>query len=46
MCVSDFRQIELRSCPKISWYILVPLIIKVDVSMPLEYKGMFQYLLY
>ena len=36
MCAIDFRQIKLRSSPKISWYVLVPLMIKVDVSMPLE----------
>jgi len=39
MCVSDFRQIKLRSCPKINWYILVPLILKVNVSMPVELQG-------
>jgi hypothetical protein len=31
-----FRQIKQRSCPKISWYVLEPVIIKEDVSMPLE----------
>jgi hypothetical protein len=36
MCAIVFRQIKLRSCPKISWYDLVPLILKVEVSMPLE----------
>jgi hypothetical protein len=36
MCSIVFRQIKLRSCPKISWYVLVLLIHKVNVSMPLE----------
>jgi len=39
MCAIDFRQIILRSYPKISWYIVVHLILKVDVSMPLEVQG-------
>jgi hypothetical protein len=39
MCAIDFRQIKLRSCPNISWYVLVPLILKVDVSMLLELQG-------
>ena len=33
MCAIVFRQINLRSCLKISWYVLVPVILKVDVSM-------------
>jgi len=36
MCAIDFGQIKLRSCPKICRYVLVPLILKVDVSMLLE----------
>jgi len=36
MCAIVFRLFKLRSCAKISWYILVPVILKVDVSMPLE----------
>ena len=31
-----FRQLKLRSCSKISWYVLVPVILKVDVWVPLE----------
>jgi hypothetical protein len=36
MCAIVFSQIKLRSCPKIRWYVLVPIILKVDVSMLLE----------
>jgi len=36
MCAIVFRQIKLRSCPKICWYVLVLLILKVDVSVPPE----------
>jgi hypothetical protein len=36
MCSIVFRQIKLQSCPKISWYVLVPLIHNVDVSVPPE----------
>ena len=36
MCAIVFRRIKLRSCPKICRYVLVPLILKVDVSMLLE----------
>jgi len=38
MCVIVFRQIKLRSCPKISLYVLVPVILKMGVSLPLEIK--------
>jgi hypothetical protein len=36
MCAIVFEQIKLRSCPIICRYVLVPLILKVDVSMLLE----------
>jgi hypothetical protein len=36
MYATIFRQIKLRSCSKISWYVLVLLIHEVDVSLPLE----------
>jgi hypothetical protein len=36
MCAIVFRQIKVQSCPKIIWYDLVPLILEVDVSVPLE----------
>jgi hypothetical protein len=36
MCAIVFRQIKLRSCPKIIWYILVILILKVGILIPLE----------
>jgi len=38
MCAIVFRQIKLRSCPKISFFflIMVPVKLKVEVSMPLE----------
>jgi hypothetical protein len=39
MYAIDFRQIKVRSCPKISWCIVVHLIIKEDVSMPVEVQG-------
>jgi hypothetical protein len=36
MCAIVFVQMKLRYSPKIRWYILMPLILEVDVSMPLE----------
>ena len=39
MYAIDFRQIKVRSYPKISWYIVLHLILKEDVSMPLEVQG-------
>ena len=36
MCAIVFRQFKQLSGPKISWYVLVPVILKVGVSMPLE----------
>jgi hypothetical protein len=36
MCAGVFRQIKVQSFPKIICNILVPLIFKVEVSMPLE----------
>jgi hypothetical protein len=38
MCAIIFKQIKLRSCPKISKYILLPLVLKLDASIPLELK--------
>jgi len=35
-CAIVFRHLKLRSCSKISWYVLVPHILKVDVAVPLE----------
>jgi len=39
MYAIDFRQTKVRSCPKITWYIVVHLILKEDVEMPLEVQG-------
>jgi hypothetical protein len=36
MCAIVFGQIKLRYTQKIRWYVLMPLILNVDVSMPLE----------
>jgi hypothetical protein len=36
MCAIVFGQIILRYSPKIRWYLLMPLILKVDISMPLK----------
>jgi hypothetical protein len=54
MCAIVFRQIKLRSWPRISWYVLMSIIIEVDVTMPVELQvvvsvppelnWMFQYL--
>jgi hypothetical protein len=36
MCAIVFGHIKMRYSPKLRWFVLMPLIFKVDISMPLE----------